>query len=119
SGPACVPTAGCDGPSRFPRPQRFYPQALPWLPAPLHPSSDRTDSQQSHDADKSLRYFRSSALPGESATFLLATEVHVVCCSWCLLFGGPESYLIQQSSFSGELHRCITSKPIAPTRMTA
>src|ERR1700732_312222 len=67
---ACVPTAGCDGPSRFPRPQRFYPQALPWLPAPLHPSIDKTDSQQSHDVDTSLRCFRSSALPGESATFL-------------------------------------------------
>jgi hypothetical protein len=26
----------------------------------------------------------------------------VVSCSYCLLFGGPESYLIQQSSFRGE-----------------
>jgi len=26
SAPACVPTAGCDGPSRFPRRQRFSPK---------------------------------------------------------------------------------------------
>ena len=33
--PVFVPVAGCDDPSRFPRPQRSSPQALPSLPVPL------------------------------------------------------------------------------------
>jgi hypothetical protein len=36
----------------------------------------------------------------------------VVSCSYCLLFGGPESYLIQQSSFRGEHYTYVSPHPL-------
>ena len=46
SGPAFAPAAGSADPSRSPRPQRFFPQALPSLPVPLRPSNGNRASER-------------------------------------------------------------------------
>src|SRR5205814_8664868 len=83
--PGFVPVAGCDDPSRFPRPQRSSPQALPSLPVPLRLSIGSRASARCRVSDKFQRRSRSSALPEQSATFLLGLDRRVVSCSSCLL----------------------------------
>src|ERR1700751_1009743 len=84
-GLAFVPAAGCADLSRFPRPQRSSPQALPSLPAPLRLSNGNRASERYRVSDKFQTRSRSSFLPARSATSLPEFDLRVVFCPSCLL----------------------------------
>jgi hypothetical protein len=72
----------------------LLPQARPWLLFRfILPAIEQIRS----DPVTPTRLRNIPALPG--------TDLRVVSCPCCLLFGGPASYRIRQSSFSGEHYR--------------
>jgi hypothetical protein len=113
-----VPVAGFGDPSRFLPRQRFSPQALPLLLVPLHPSNGSRASERSRASYKFQRRSRSSVLPAQSAISLPRFDLRVVSCPCCLLFGGPESYRIRQSSFSGEHYRTFFFPQLSQAKTT-